>query len=165
MPPALTFFSRTRLALPASLRHRLGLGVLVLLHLAAAAVLLHTEDDLIARLAFLFTWGLLNFLWLLLLRRPSVAASLSLIMVVVLVLLSQFKQDILIMSANFVEVMLIDADTVSFLLTVFPGLAARVGAAAGLALPLLMLFWWLDPFRVRFRIAALGAIGCLAALS
>jgi hypothetical protein len=93
-----------------------------------------------------------------------VAASLSLIMIVVLVLLSQFKQDILIMSANFVDVMLIDADTVSFLLTVFPGLAARVGAAAGLALPLLMLFWWLDPFRIRFRIAALGAIACLAAL-
>ena len=70
------------------------------------------------------------------LRRPAVAASLSLIMIVVLVLLSQFKQDILIMSANFVDVMLIDADTVSFLLTVFPGLAAqgrrrgRIGAAA-----------------------------------
>ena len=86
-------------------------------------------------------------------------------MIVVLILLSQFKQDILIMSANFVDVMLIDADTVSFLLTVFPGLAAKVGAAAGLALPLLVLFWWLDPFRVRFRIAALGAVGCLAALS
>ncbi len=99
------------------------------------------------------------------LRRPAVAASLSLIMIVVLILLSQFKQDILIMSANFVDVMLIDADTISFLLTVFPGLAARVGAAAGLALPLLVLFWWLDPFRVRFRIAALGAVGCLAALS
>ena len=69
------------------------------------------------------------------------------------------------MSANFVDVMLIDADTVSFLLTVFPGLAAKVGAAAGSALPLLALFWWLDPFRVRLRIAALGAVGCLAALS
>src|SRR5690348_9108362 len=111
MPPAVSFFSRSRLALPAGLRHRLGIGVLVLLHVVAVAVLLHTEDDLIARLAFLFTWGLLNFLWLLLLRRPSVAASLSLIMVVVLILLSQFKQDILIMSANFVDVMLIDGDT------------------------------------------------------
>ena len=59
------------------------------------------------------------------------AASLSLVMVVVLILLSQFKQDILIMSANFVDVMLIDADTISFLLTVFPELAARVGAVAG----------------------------------
>src|SRR5476651_372175 len=105
MPPALTFFSPSRLALPASLRHRVGIGVLVLLHLAAAAVLLHTEDDVVPRLAFLLTWGFLNFLWLLLLRRPSVAASLSLAMVVVLILLSQFKQDTLIMSANFVDVM------------------------------------------------------------
>src|SRR5947207_2645923 len=119
MPPACAFFSRFRLALAAGWRHRLGIAVLVLLHLLAAAVLLYTEDDLIARLAFLFTWGLLNFLWLLLLRRPSVAASLSLVMVVVLILLSQFKQDILIMSANFVDVMLIDADTASFLLTIF----------------------------------------------
>ena len=125
MPPAFTFFSRSRLALPAGGAIAVGIGVLLLLHLAAAAVLLHTEDDLTARLAFLLTWGLLNFLWLLLLRRPSVAASLSLIMVVVLILLSQFKQDILIMSANFVDVLLIDADTASFLLTIFPGLAAK----------------------------------------
>jgi hypothetical protein len=107
----------------------------------------------------------LNFLWLLLLRRPSVAASLSLIMVVVLILLSQFKQDTLIMSANFVDVMLIDADTASFLLTIFPGLAAKVAAAAGIVLPLLVLFWWLDPVRVRLRSAALGAVVCLAALT
>jgi hypothetical protein len=165
MPSALTIFSHPRLASLAGERHRLGIGVLVLLHLMALAILLRTEDDLVPALAFALSWGLLNFVWLLVLRRPAVAASLSLIMIVVLVLLSQFKQDILIMSANFVDVMLIDADTVSFLLTVFPGLAARVGAAAGLALPLLMLFWWLDPFRIRFRIAALGAIGCLAALS
>jgi hypothetical protein len=165
MPSALAFFSPTRLAALAGERHRLGVGVLVLLHLLALAILLRTEDGLVPALAFALSWGLLNFVWLAVLRRPAVAASLSLIMIVVLVLLSQFKQDILIMSANFVDVMLIDTDTVSFLLTVFPGLAARVGAAAGLALPLLMLFWWLDPFRVRFRIAALGAIACLAALS
>ena len=165
MPPALTFFSRSRLALPVGTRHRAGIGVLVLLHLAAAAVLLHFEDDLVPRLAFLLTWGLLNFLWLLLLRRPSVAASLSLAMVVVLILLSQFKQDTLIMSANFVDVMLIDADTTSFLLTIFPGLAAKVGAAAGIVLPLLVLFWWLDPVRVRFRTSALGAVVCFAALT
>ena len=35
------------------------------------------------------------------------------------------------MSANFVDVMLIDADTASFLLTIFPALAADVAAAAG----------------------------------
>jgi hypothetical protein len=165
MPPALAFFSRTRLAALAGERHRLGVVVLVLLHLTAFFVLLRTEVGLVPRLAFVLAWGLLNFAWLLVLRRPSVAAALSLIMAVVLILLSQFKQDILLMSANFIDVMLIDADTVSFLLTVFPGLAAKAAAVAGLALPLLVLFWWLDPFRVRFRIAALGAVVCLAALS
>ncbi len=39
-----------------------------------------------------------------------------------------------------------------------------VGLAAAVIVPLLVLFWWLDPFRVRMRIAALGAAGCLAAL-
>ena len=165
MLSAFTFFRRTRLALLAGERHRAGLAVLLLLHLVAFAVLLHTEDDLVPRLAFLLTWGFLNFAWLMLLRRPAVAASLSLVMVVVLILLSQFKQDILIMSANFVDLLLIDADTASFLLTIFPGLAARVAAVAGVVLPLLALFWWLDPTRVRRRWAALGAVVCLAALS
>src|SRR4029079_3483965 len=122
-------------------------------------------DDVVPGLAFVLTWGMLNFVWLALLRRASVAALLSLIMVVVLILLSQFKQDTLIMSANFIDVMLIDADTVSFLLTVFPGLAAKVVAFAGIGLPLLALFWWFDPYRVRLRTAALGAVVCLAALS
>jgi phosphoglycerol transferase MdoB-like AlkP superfamily enzyme len=165
MPSALTVFSRTRLAALAGERHRLGIGVLVLLHLAALAVLLRTEDDFVPGLAFALTWGLLNFLWLLVLRRPAVAASLSLVMLVALILLSQFKQDILIMSANFVDMMLIDVDTVSFLLTAFPHLRWTIAVAAVVVVPLLVLFWWLDPLRVRLRVAALGAFVCLVALS
>src|SRR6187397_2635319 len=151
MPPALTFFSRTRLAALAGERHCLGIWVLVLLHLAALAVLMRTEGDFVPGLAFLLTWGLLNFVWLILLRRPAVAASLSLVMVVALILLSQFKQDILIMSANFVDVMLIDADTISFVLTVFPHLGWTVAVVTVVVVPLL--------------VAALGAFGCLVALT
>jgi hypothetical protein len=165
MPPALAFFSRTRLAALAGERHRLGIGVLVLLHLAALAVLLQTEDDWVPGLAFVLTWGLLNFVWLLVLRRPSVAASLSLVLVVVLILLSQFKQDTLIMTANFVDLMLIDADTVSFLFTVYPHLLAKVVVAAVVLLPLLLLLWWSDPLRMRLRTAALGAGVCFAGLA
>jgi hypothetical protein len=164
MPPALAFLHRTKLALSTGLRARLGAAALVLLHLAALAIQFQTEDDLVPRLAFVLAWGLLNFIWLVALRRPVVAAALSLIMLVVLILLSQFKHDVLIMSANFIDVMLIDADTVSFLLTVFPGLASRVAVAAGVLLPLLALLWWLDPFRVRLRLSTLGAVFCLAAL-
>ena len=141
--------------------------MLVLLHLAALAILLRTEDDLVPAAGLRARPGGCSILsGCSLLRRPAVAASLSLVMIVVLILLSQFKQDILIMSANFVDVMLIDADTVSFLLTIFPELRCEGRARSpASALPLLALFWWLDPFRVRLRIAALGAVVCLAALS
>src|ERR1700761_7712796 len=119
MPPAFAFFSRRSLAVLGA-RRLSGIAALVLLQLAALAILIQTEDDPVPRLAFVLTWGLLNFVWLALVRRPAVAAALSLVMVVVLCLLSQFKQDILIMTANFVDVMLIDADTISFLMTIFP---------------------------------------------
>src|ERR1041384_1159861 len=133
---ARAFFSRIRLGPLAGGHYFWGLGALVLLHLAALAILFRTEDDLVPRLAFLCTWGLLNFVWLAVLRRPAAAASLSLIMVVGLILLSQFKQDILIMSANFVDLMLIDADTISFVLRIFPHLAWTLGIAAAVVLPL-----------------------------
>ena len=115
MPPAPAFLSVRSLAVPGG-RKLFGIGALILLHLAALAILIRTEDDPVPRLAFVLAWGLLNFTWLALLRRPAVSAALSLVMVVVLCLLSQFKQDILIMTANFVDVMLIDADTISFLM-------------------------------------------------
>ncbi len=158
------FFRRSQPANRAGGRF-LGVAVLVLLHLAALAVLFQTEDDLVPRLAFVCTWGLLNFVWLAVLRRPAVAGSLSLIMVVALILLSQFKQDILLMSANFVDLMLIDADTISFVLTIFPKLPWSLGIAVAIAAPLLALFWWFDPVRVRFRTALAGSLACFVALS
>jgi hypothetical protein len=165
MPPALAYLGRTWFAPLAGERFRLTIGVLGLLHLAAFATLLWTEDDLVARLAFLLTWGFLNFTLILLLRRPTIAASLSLIGLVILILLSRFKQDVLIMTANFVDVMLIDHSTISFLLTIFPSLRWTVGAAAFVVVPLLALFWWLDPFRVRWWVSASGAAVSLAALT
>jgi hypothetical protein len=98
-------------------------------------------------------------------RRPTVAASLSLILVVLLILLSRFKQEVLIMTANFIDVMLIDSSTVSFLLTVFPHLRWTVGISAAAVVPLLVAFWWLDPFRVRWWTSAAGMAACLAALT
>ncbi|MBN8966550.1 MAG: hypothetical protein J0H89_14540, partial [Rhizobiales bacterium] len=113
-------------------RRTLAWGLLVALHLAALAILMATEDDLVGRFAFLFTWGLLNGLWLVTLRRPLTAAALSLTMLVVLILLSRFKQDVVLMSANFVDVMLIDWDTISFLLKVFPKLGPTIAVAAAI---------------------------------
>ena len=42
------------------------------------------------------------------LRRPAIAALLSLAMVVALIMLSQFKYDKLMMTVNFVDLMVID---------------------------------------------------------
>ena len=54
-----------------------------------------------------------------------VAAALSLALIAALILLSQFKHDILLMTVNFVDLMVIDADTFSFLLQIFPQLGAE----------------------------------------
>jgi hypothetical protein len=165
MPPALAYLRRTWLAVLAAERHHLALGVLALLHVAALTILLQTEEELVPRLAFLLTWGFLNFTFLLVLRRPTIAASLSLILIVVLILLSRFKQDVLIMTANFVDLLLIDSSTISFLLTVFPYLRWMVAGAAAVIVPVLALFWWIDVLRVRWWISASGAAACLGALT
>ena len=87
------------------------------------------EAEPAAQAAFVLTWGLLNFFWLALLRRPLTAAALSLALIVILILLSQLKHSVLMMTATFVDVMIIDLDTFSFLLTIIPGLAWKVGLA------------------------------------
>src|SRR5258708_34012921 len=92
MPPALAFFRRHWLAVLAFEQRRLGFCVLGLLHLAALGILLQTEADLVPRTAFLLTWVLLISLWLLLLRRPAVAAAPSLASTVVLLRVAQVKQ-------------------------------------------------------------------------
>ena len=63
-------------------------------HFAALALMYETETDFGARLSFLLAWGILNFFWITLLRRPALSGALSLTMVVVLVLLSRFKHDV-----------------------------------------------------------------------
>ena len=126
-------------------------------HLAALVILLRTETDFGSRTGFLLAWGILNFLFIGLLRRPALSGALSLTLVVVLVLLSRLKHDVAQMTANFVDVMVIDRDTAAFLFTIFPNLRWNVIAAAVVILPLMYALWWLDPFRIR-RLPALA--GC-----
>ena len=103
-------------------------------HLAALAVMLQTETDFGSRVGFLLSWGILNFLCIALLRRPALSGALSLTLVVVLVLLSRLKHDIVQMTANFVDLMVIDRDTAAFLFTIFPNLRwSVIGAGAGRA--------------------------------
>jgi hypothetical protein len=134
-------------------------------HLAALALMLETEIDFVSRLGFLLCWGVLNFFWIALLRRPALSGALSLTLVVVLVLLSRLKHDVVQMTANFVDLMVIDRDTAAFLFTIFPNLRWSVIGAALVIFPLMYALWWLDPFRIR-RLPALACkLACLAALT
>jgi hypothetical protein len=133
-------------------------------HLAALAVMLQTETDFSSRIGFLLSWGILNFFWIALLRRPALSGALSLTLVVVLVLLSRLKHDVVQMTANFVDLMVIDRDTAAFLFTIFPNLRWSVISAAFVTLPLMYALWWLDPFRIRRLPAAACALACLAVL-
>ncbi|MEA2913678.1 MAG: hypothetical protein QOJ15_5759, partial [Bradyrhizobium sp.] len=133
-------------------------------HLAALAVMFQTETDFSARTGFLLSWAILNLLWITLLRRPALSGALSLTLVVVLVLLSRLKHDIVQMTATFVDLMMIDRDTAAFLFTIFPNLRWSVIGAGLVTLPLMYALWWLDPFRIRRLPAAASMLACLAAL-
>jgi phosphoglycerol transferase MdoB-like AlkP superfamily enzyme len=133
-------------------------------HVGALVVMLQTESDFGARVGFLLAWGILNFLWIALLRRPALSGALSLTLVVILVLLSRLKHDIVQMTANFVDLMVIDRDTAAFLFTIFPNLRWSVIGTALVTLPLMYALWWLDPFRIRRLPAAAAALACLATL-
>src|SRR3954449_7800735 len=133
-------------------------------HIGALAVMLQTETDFGARVGFLLAWGILNFLWIALLRRPALSGALSLTLVVILVLLSRLKHDIVQMTANFVDLMVIDRDTAAFLFTIFPNLRWSMIGIGVVIVPLMGALWWLDPFRIRRLPALAGKLACLAAL-
>ena len=115
--------------------------------MAALAIMLQTEVDFGSRLGFVLSWGILNFLFIALLRRPALSGALSLTLVVVLVLLSRLKHDVVQMTANFIDLMVIDRDTAAFLFTIFPNLRWSVLLAALVTIPLMYALWWLDPSR------------------
>ena len=168
MPPALAFLSRSFSAARAGgdsrWALRFGWGLLVLLHFAAFAMLAWSEVDLAARVAFILAWALVNLAVIAILRRPLPAAALTLVLFTLIVLLSRFKHGVLLMTVNFLDVMIIDSDTVSFLLTVFPNLWSMVLLAAALVVPAIGLLWWFDPFRVRAKMALAGAVVSFALL-
>jgi phosphoglycerol transferase MdoB-like AlkP superfamily enzyme len=164
MPPALARFAAPFSVAIAGGRSTAWI-VLGLLHGAALGVLLWSETDATGGVLFVLAWGLLNFVLIAVLRRPIPAAGLSLALVAVLILLSRFKHGVVLMTVNFLDVLIVDPDTISFLLTIYPDLA-RVALLAGAAMAAtLALLWWLDPLRLRMRRALLSAGLCLAGVS
>jgi len=156
MPPAVLFLRNRFDAATADGRHSLRIALLCSIHLAAFGLLISTEDEGVGQAAFVLTWGFLNFFWLSLLRRPLTSGALSLALVVVLVAASQFKHSVVMMTATFVDLMIIDLGTFSFLMTIFPGLAWKVGLGVLLVIAILILAWRNEPFLTRRSMAALG---------
>src|SRR5262245_28749172 len=168
VPPCLPISSLTNrwAATDADFRHdAMRIALIAALHLAALALMAWSEVAIVPKIIFLLTWGMLNLFWLALLQRPAVSAALSLLMIVVLILLSRLKYDVILTTANFLDVWIIDDDTVSFLLMVIPGVTQKLVTAAALTVPVLGLLWWLDRFRVRLRTAAIGLVACLAGIT
>jgi hypothetical protein len=166
MPPAISFFAHRLGAAHAVVRRdALRIALIASLHLASLAIMAFTEADMVAKLAFLLAWGILNFFWLGLTRRPAVSAALSLTMIVILVLVSRLKFDIIWMTANFLDVMIIDNDTISFLLSIVPGLTRNIIIAIVVVLPLVALLWRFDTFRMRLRTSAIGFGACLVGIT
>ena len=165
MPSAASAFIN-RLAIPESIGRRdaATLAIVIMVNSAALAIMVATEADLVAKVAFLLSWIGLNCFWLAVLRRPGTGAVISLTLVAMLIILSQFKHDKLMMTVNFVDLMIIDRDTATFLLTIMPRLRLYAVLGAVLAVPLLVLIWRLDRFRVRRRYALFGGAFCLGAL-
>lgn len=145
-----------------AMRTPLALFVFVSLHLAALACLYWTEADVLGRILFLLSWGFLNFFWLALLRRPLLAAALSLVVVLTVIVISRFKFEITWMTITFLDVLIVDPDTFAFLLKIFPELKAALLVGALTTAALLAVFWLCDHYRIRLRSATFGAAACLS---
>jgi sulfatase-like protein len=147
------------------LRRVVAIGVLGALHLGALALMIWSEPDWIGKAAFLLAWGVLNALWLLLLRRPAASAALAVTLLMLLIALSVFKHDILFMTVSFTDVLIVDTDTLWFLFDTFTDLGWYATVAALIALPVLVAIFWLDPLRVRPRTALVALVACFALLA
>ena len=110
-------------------------------------MLFATEYGPFAITLSLLAWVFVNCVFLLVLPRPGVSAALALILVALLIVLSRFKFDILQLSLTFLDFLIIDGDSFSFLLSVFPRLRAQLIVAGVVAVPVLWVIWRADPFR------------------
>lgn len=119
------------------------------LHAAGLILLAVTERSMIGAGVFLLAWIMLNCLCLALVRRPAVAALISLAILLGLTQLSRFKFDKLWMTVDFVDVMIVDRDTTAFLLAIFPSLRWWITLAAAATIVAIVIAWRFDRCRVR----------------
>ena len=167
MPPAIASLKTYGLVAwtRTSWREFAGFCALFAVHFIVIVLMATTERELLPKVIFMLTWGLCNFAWAGALRRPAMAAALSLTMFGLIILLSRLKYEVLWTTLNFLDFLIIDTDTASFLFTIFPSLRWIVPAAAVVIAALLVGIWQLDGFRARRRSALVGAGICIVGLA
>jgi hypothetical protein len=143
----------------------LRVSLIAAMHLVAVYLLASVEYGPFAMTLALLTWALLNFLALIVLGRPGVSAALSLALVAILIALSQFKYGITQLTLTFLDFLIIDRDTVSFLHSIFPQLKTQSFVLVAIAVPVMWLVWRSDPFRIRRAVSAAGATACIALIT
>ncbi|HMM89153.1 sulfatase-like hydrolase/transferase [Bradyrhizobium sp.] len=141
-----------------------ALAPAIVLHAAGLILLVTTERSVIGAAVFLLAWIMLNCLCLALIRRPTVAALISLELLLTLTLLSRFKFDKLWMTVDFVDVMIIDRDTTAFLLAIFPSLRWWIALAAAVTVVAIAIGWRLDRHRIGLRQSLAGFAASATAL-
>lgn len=143
----------------------LRVALIAAMHLVAVYLLASVEYGPFAMTVALLTWALLNFLSLIVLRRPGISAALSLAVVAILITLSQFKYGITQLTLTFLDFLIIDRDTFSFLHSIFPQLKSQSFLLAAIAVPVIWLVWRADPFRIRRAVSAAGAAACVTLIT
>ena len=166
MPPSIAVLASRWAPDSAGRRFLWQVGPIAVVHLAALIVLLQTEllFSVPHMLSFVMVWGLLNFVWLAVFRRPGVSAVLSFAILATLVLLSALKYKVLWQTVTFVDVMIIEPSAVGYLLAIIPGLSGYVLLGVAATAAFLALLWRLDPFRLPRLAAVAGALGCLVGI-
>ena len=138
--------------------------VIAVTHLAALAYLYQSEYEAFHILLALLAWGLLNFIWLLILRRPAVSAALSFALIVGITVMSLFKWGVTYLTATFLDVLVIDSDTFAFLIQIFPRLRWWIALGVFIGIPALVLLWRFDRYRVPRLVSLAGIAFCIAAI-
>lgn len=138
----------------------LRVSAVIGIQIAALAVMWQTEHGPYGQALYLLFWVLLNCIFVAVLGRPGLSSALVLALFSALIVLSLFKFSVTWMTVSFLDFLIVDADTIAFLLQIFPDLKTPLTVAAVLAIPLAAAIWWADPFRIRRAVAA--AVGAVA---
>jgi hypothetical protein len=149
--------SATRGAIALLTAYRLRALLVAALLAACVVVLYQTEYGAFATSLSLLTLVFIVSLGIAVFGRPGIAAALSLIVMLALIAASRLKFDVTQLALTFLDFLLIDPDTFSFLVTIHQGLRWKLALGAAVTLPLLALIYLLDPFRIRRRVALGGA--------